>query len=555
MRLRLAASALVASLAFTACSGDKSAGAGGGTVIAGMGGDPSSLFPLLVVDETGDAATDLMFEKLAAIGPNLSVIDDAGFTPRLAKSWDWSRDSLAITFHLDPAARFHDGTPVTANDVRYTFRIARDTMLGSTTTPLIANIDSVSVSDSLTATFWYHQRSATQFFDAVYQLAPVPEHIYGKVPVAELRTSDVTRHPVGSGRFRFMRYEPNVRLELVADTANFRGRPRIDRVIFMIGQSPTSAAASVLAGQMDFYIAFPIDQANQLDSSKVARAVPYSQNGYGFLVFNSHARKSTTRPHPILSDLGVRRAFSMSLDRASMLTNVYKSTGQLTNGPFPAGVSLSDSTLAAPPYDTAAAGKLLDAAGWKRGADGVRVKNGQPLRLEILVPTSSNIRVRYAELIQEQANRVGFKVELQKMPFTQFSGRIQANDYDMSLMTVFTDPTVAGIQQYWSTAGIRAGSNAALYSNRLVDALLDSATHAPTGAKMRSYVSRAFKQIIDDAPAVWLYSNTSVAAVNRRIELAPLPRDGWWGNLADWSIPADKRIDRDRVGLRPAGTP
>ena len=72
---------------------------------------------------------------------------------------------------------------------------------------------------------------------------------------------------------------------------------------------------------------------------------------------------------------------------------------------------------------------------------------------------------------------------------------------------------------------------------------------------MWRYVSRAFKGIIDDAPAVWQYSLGTTAAVNRRIEVAPLPRDGWWGNLADWSIPADKRIDRDRIGLRPATTP
>jgi hypothetical protein len=72
---------------------------------------------------------------------------------------------------------------------------------------------------------------------------------------------------------------------------------------------------------------------------------------------------------------------------------------------------------------------------------------------------------------------------------------------------------------------------------------------------MQRYVSRAFKQIIDDAPAVWLYSSGSTGAVNRRIETAPLPRNGWWNRLAEWSIPADKRIDRDRIGLRPAGTP
>ena len=174
MRFRLVASA-GAALLLAACAGDKTSGDGGGTLLAGMPSDPSSLFPLLVGDETGKAVTDVLFDKLAQIDDKLTTFGDAGFTPRLAKSWDWSKDSLSITFHLDPAARFHDGTPVTASDVRYTFRIAKDTALGSTFTPLIENIDSVTVVDSLTPVVWFHRRSPTQFYDVAYQLAPVPE--------------------------------------------------------------------------------------------------------------------------------------------------------------------------------------------------------------------------------------------------------------------------------------------------------------------------------------------------------------------------------------------
>ena len=555
MRLRLTASALVLGLAISACSGETTAGDGGGTVIAGMGTDPSSLFPFLAQDETGFAVNDLVFEKLAAIGPSLSSIGDKEFSPRLAKSWDWSRDSLSITFHLDPAARFHDGTPVTANDVRYAFRIVKDTALGSSYTQLITNLDSVTVVDSLTATVWYRRRTATQFFDAVYNLIPVPEHVYGKVPVAELKISDVTRNPVGTGRFRFARYEPGGRVELIADTANFRGRPKLDRVIFMLAQAPTAASQSVLAGQMDFYVSFPIDQVDQLDSSKVARPIDYQQNGYAFAVFNAFARQSTTRPHPILSDVNVRRAASMALDRPAMLTNVFKTTGRLAYGPFPTGVPLSDSTIGAPPYDTTAASRLLDDAGWRRGPDGVRMKNGRPLAIEILAPATSHIRVRYAELMQEQLNRVGFRAELAKASGPDFGARVGSRDYDITLLNVFTDPSVSGIQQFWSSSGAAAGSNFALYRNRTVDAALDSASWAPTEEAMRGHVSRAFRQIIADAPAIWLYSSGTTAAVNRRIETAPLPRNGWWNSLAEWSIPADKRIDRDRIGLRPAATP
>ena len=554
MTKKILAGLLVCAVA--ACSDKSTGGDGGGTaIISFSAGDPGSLFPLLVTDEVSDAMTDLLFEKLAAIGPDLSSTGDKGFTPRLAKSWDWSKDSLQITFHIDPAARFHDGTPVTAKDVQYTFRIAKDTALGSTFTPLIANIDSVSVSDSVTATFWYHRRSTFQFFDAVYQIAPVPEHVYGKVAVADLKTSEITRTPIGSGRFRFVKWEPNVSLELMADTANFLGRAKLDRVIFMLGQAPTAAAQAVLTGESDFYIAFPIDQVDRLDSNATARAVPYSQNGYGFLAFNMFARKSTSKPHPILGDVNVRRALSMSLDREAMLKNVFKNTGRIAYGPFPTGVDLSDTTLSPPPYDTAAAGKLLDAAGWKRGPNGIRMKGGRPLTLEILTPTSSSIRMRYSDLLQGQLNKVGFNIEIARVSPQDMGARAGARDYDMMVQALFTDPSVAGIQQFWGASGIQAGSNFELYKNAAVDAALDSAAVAVTPGDMHRLVSRAFKQIIDDAPAVWLYSGGSIGAAHKRLEIPFLPRDGWWGAIPDWSIPADKRIDRDRIGLRPAATP
>jgi peptide/nickel transport system substrate-binding protein len=240
------------------------------------------------------------------------------------------------------------------------------------------------------------------------------------------------------------------------------------------------------------------------------------------------------------------------VDRKAMLANVFKTSGRLAYGPFPTGVELADTTLQAPPYDTTAAGKLLDEAGWKRGPDGVRVKNGKPLTLEILTPTTSAIRMRYGELLQEQLNRAGFRIEIGRVPAPEVGPRMGSRDYDMMIQALFTDPSVAGIQQWWSTASIPQGSNFMLYSNRVVDAALDSAGVAATPAEMHRLVARAFKQIIDDAPAVWLYSAGTTSAAHKRLEIPSLPRDGWWGDIPDWSIPKDKFIDRDRIGLRPA---
>jgi peptide/nickel transport system substrate-binding protein len=133
------------------------------------------------------------------------------------------------------------------------------------------------------------------------------------------------------------------------------------------------------------------------------------------------------------------------------------------------------------------------------------------------------------------------------------ASRIQSYDFDAAVLAYHPDPSPSGTKQYWSTAGIgAAGQNLLRYSNRTVDALLDSVSSSFDPAKMKTYASRAFQDIIDDAPAIWLYDFVVVTALNRRITTAPMRTDEWWANLGDWSIAPDKRIDRDRIGLTPS---
>jgi peptide/nickel transport system substrate-binding protein len=545
---------VAAAILVTTCTskeGSQSTNPTGGTIIIDAPADAIDLFPPYVGDQVGRLVQDLVFERLAEIGPNLLTVGDKSFTPLLAKSWTWAPDSLSIAFSLDPAARWHDGKPVTASDVRYSFKIFVDPKVGSPTAPLLTNIDSISVRDSLTPVVWFKKHTPEQFYDVAYQLVIMPEHVYGSIPLEQLHTSEVTRKPVGTGRFRFVRWDAGTRIELLADTANYRGRAKLDRVI-ITPLNPQAAAAQLMSGQADVMQSFPIDQVSKLDSSKVARPVTLAQLQYAFMGMNLFDPKTSKNAHPIFSDSRVRRALSMSVDRVGMLRNVFGDKGLLSHGPFPMSAPFGDSTLRLPPFDTLAAKALLDSAGWRVGAGGVRVKNGRPLRFSLLVPTPSSPRVSYSVLLQEQFRRIGAQVDLDQVDGKTFIERQHAYAFDAILGGFSTDPSPSGSKQNWSTAGIgRAGQNSLRYSNRTVDALLDSATSAFDPARMKASASRAYQKIVDDAPAIWLYDVILVAALNRRIMTAPMRSDEWWANLADWSIPPDKRIDRDQIGLTP----
>ena len=121
-----------------------------------------------------------------------------------------------------------------AADVKFTFELYVDPATGSPTAPLLANIDSVSTPDSLTAVFWYKRRTPQQFFDAAYQMWIVPMHLLRATPHNRMVATPFGRRPVGSGRFRFEKWEPRQRLELVADEDNYRGRANLDRVVWTV---------------------------------------------------------------------------------------------------------------------------------------------------------------------------------------------------------------------------------------------------------------------------------------------------------------------------------
>ncbi len=543
----------LAGLSLAACSSKDRTSAGGNTggtmVMVGIG-DPTDLFPPLVNEQNARIVQDNVFDRLAEIGPDMNTVGDRGFTPRLAKSWSWAPDSLSIAFALDPRARWHDGQPVTAGDVRYTFNVIHDPKLASPIAPVLANVDSISVRDSLTAVVWFKKHTPEQFYDVAYNLVPIPEHVYGSVPVDQMRTSEKTRTLVGSGRFRMVKWEPKVRLELEADTANYRGRASLDRVIITPVSDPAAGVTQILAGQADFMEAFPIDQVARLDSSKVARPLPFPQTAYTMLGMNVHARKNLKAPHPILGDIRVRRAITMAVDRRAMLQNVFGDLGQLSYGPFPKALGAADTTVKLPAYDTTAAKALLDSAGWTPGPDGIRTKNGQKLQFLLETPATSLFRRRYAVLIQEALRKLGIQVDIDVPDAPTFQAKTNAGDYDLMLASYGMGPSASDLKQNWTTAAIGAGGlNGLGYSNPKVDALLDTATTAFDPAKAKSAASRAYQTIIDDVPAVFLYDVVQVESVNRRIETKPFRSDGWWVNLADWSIPADKRIDRDRIGL------
>jgi peptide/nickel transport system substrate-binding protein len=546
-------------IALLACAGRddapaaRGADAVGGTIVVASA-EPDALFPPVAGHVAAKAITDMMFDRLAEIGTELNTVGDRGFRPRLADRWTWAPDSLSIAFHIEPRARWHDGRPVRAEDVRFTFDAYTNPEAGSPHAENLRDIDSVTVRDSSTAVFWFKRRTPEQFFEAVYHMSIVPAHRFAGVKPKDYASSEAARTPVGSGRFRFVKWTPGSVVEVVADTANFRGRPKLDRVVWSMVSDASTAPTRLLTGAADFFERLNPEIVAKVPQHPDVRLASYAGADYGFMWFNL-LDGASKRPHPVLGDRAVRRALTGALDRRAMARNVWDSLAVPALGPFTRASSSADTTIAQIAFDRAAAGRTLDSLGWRDSdGDGVRDRGGRPLRFSILAPAQSAPRVKYATLIQAQLREVGVDAKVEQIDFNAMGARLAKGDFDAAIGLWHTDPSAGTVRQMWGSAAARAnsGPNYGSYTSAAFDAQVDSATAAFDPAVAKRHFSRAYATIVADAPAVWLYEPRPVAGVHRRVRVVGMRADAWWADMADWSIPAGERIDRDRIGLRTA---
>jgi peptide/nickel transport system substrate-binding protein len=537
-------------LCAVACSENATkSGETGGTLVISTTADPGTLFPPLLYMTQGKQIAEQLYDYLADVGPEMNTRGDKGFRSQLADSWKWSADSLSIAFHINPRARWHDGERVGARDVQFTFALNKNPALGGSSISELANIDSVSARDSLTPVFWFHERLPTQFLDAAAQLLILPAHQLESVPVTQLREASLP--PIGTGRFRLRRWNKGSSVEIVADSSNYRGRAKLDRVVWTIAPDFQTAVTKLFGGDADLFDALRPENVRELSRHRNLRPLIIPSTDYSFLQFNLRDPKNDSLPHPLFADRNLRRAITMCVDRQKLVANVLDTLGLVGIGPTVRAFPTTDPRIPQIPFDSAQAARTFDSLGWVRpGPDQIRQKDGRELAFNLLVPTSSLNRIRMAVLIQAQLRAVGVVANVRSMDMRALSSRQQAHEFDAVLGSFHSGASPDGTRQVWTTAGVgKDGANYGSYENRLFDSRLDSALRADA-AHAREQFTRAYAIINQDAPAIWLYEPKTAIGLNRRIRTGWMRADAWWSDLGNWYIPAADRIPRDWLASR-----
>jgi peptide/nickel transport system substrate-binding protein len=512
------------------CSGDHC-----GALVIAAPGEPDILLPPITRLATARDVTDQLFLKLADVGMSANTIGDDDFVPQLAARWDWT-DSVTLTFHLDPRAKWHDGVLVTAGDVAFTFDIYSDSTVGSPSRSALREIITVTARDSLTAVFRFRRPYAEMFYDAVYHMRVLPAHLLRAVPRTAWQTAPFGREPIGDGPYRFVRWKAGESLELAADSTFFLGRPHLRRLIWRFTPNLEVAVTQLIAGQADaIEVLGPPDNVRRVHDVAGLAAYPYRGNAYGFLAFNLRANGDTSAPHPVFGNRDVRRAIVMALDRESMLHNVWGDLAAVPPGPMPRLWPLWDRNLAgALAHDSVQAARLL--------------AQRSPRAFHLLVPTTSGLRRQYARLIQAQLQAFGWDVRIDEVEFSVVQERAGTGRFDAVLGASASGPSpIDATLQNWTRRGF-GGANAGRYDNPQLDRLLEGAAHARSRAAATRLLGSAMALWSSDAPAAPLYAPDNVAAVNRRVSEVTIRPDSWLALVRMWRIPASQLTDRDRVG-------
>ncbi|MDQ3557437.1 MAG: ABC transporter substrate-binding protein [Gemmatimonadota bacterium] len=534
--------ALLLALVLAACGGGDGGAGGaradagpavpGGTAIFGILGDFQAFNTITNTYSAGDEVMKFMlFTPLIQFDQNLNPV------PYLAERWELTDNN--VTFHLRDDVRWHDGQPLTAEDVKFTFDLAKNpeaaSLLGSA---YLNMVQSATVIDPHTIRFDFVAPHA-QAMDGFWW-APMPRHLLQNVAPAELAQAPFSRNPTGSGPFRFVRWDAGQSLTLEANdefTPALGGRPNLDRVVFRIIPEATTMVTELLSGTTDAigYTLLP-DQAQQVQSSNQAELHHYPHREFFYIGWNPQ--------RPQFADPAVRRALTMGINRAQIIEALMGGFGQPAEGMIPPWSPLY-TEIQPLPYDPAAARQLLAQAGWQdRNGDGI-VENaqGQPFRFTLITNQSNQLRVDIATVVQQQLRAIGVDAQLRTLEFQSMLQQHRGRDYDAILSgwildTFRVDPTPLFSCEQARTPN---SANRTGYCNPRADQLIQQGMRT-TDAGQAQQVWAEFSRVLQqDQPLTFLFWSEDLAGVGPRLQGVEMDVRSKLVNVSEWWIPENRR--------------
>ena len=488
----------------------------GGEISEGIVGSPRFVNPLLAVSEADKDLVALLYSGLLRVGELGELIPD------LAESYSVSPDGLTYTFTLRPNLRWHDGAPITADDIVFTIKKITDPLVKSSRR---ASWEGVLVQkiDELTVEFILKQPYSP--FPENTTLGIIPKHIWDTLSAEEFGVSTFNISPIGSGPYRvdgISRNETGV--PEYYDLKSFEhfalGEPFINRIRLRFYPNETALENAFRNGAFELVGGLSPDSA-LMGNNRANQIIEFPLTRVFGIFFNqNHAR--------IFTSLAVRRALRDALDTAGIVEKVLHGYGSPIGGPIPPGAlgyipiieATAPATASTSPLELAALSLVED--GWKRdSSDNVftktEKKNEDKLSFHLATADVPELKA-VAEIAQETWGRLGATVEIRVFETGDLHQNvIRQRDYDALLFGEITGRDPDPFAFWHSSQRLDPGLNVALYANVTADKLLESARKTEDRAERVSMYKEFQETVEKDIPAIFLYAPNFLYIVPERV--------------------------------------
>ncbi len=425
-----------------------------------------------------------------------------------------------IEFRLRPGLTFHDGHPLTAEDVRFTWQAVMDPRNLSPRASDFEPVKEVRLPDPLTAVVVYKRLHAPAL--ASWTLGILPRHrlddnalqaealASGKDPASfGIRHSRFNRQPVGGGPFVFREWKSDRHIRLERFAEYFEGPPEYRRFSFRVIPDLLTQEMEFYAGTIDAYAVQP-HQAARLAGDP--RFQHFSGTSFAYTYIGYNLRR------PPFDDPRVRRALGLAVPVEQILEAVLYGQGERTSGPFPRQTPFYDPQVEPLPHDPEAAGRLLEEAGWRPGPDGLLEKDGRRLRFTLITNSGNDIRKSILTIVQDAWKRLGIEVRTDLVEWSVFiRERIHRLDFDAVVLgwSMGVEPDLYPIWHSSQTGPHQL--NFVGYRHPEADALITRIRQEYDPDRQVALCRKLHARIAADQPVTFLYAGKWTAVLDRRI--------------------------------------
>jgi peptide/nickel transport system substrate-binding protein len=485
-----------------------------GRVIVGLGQEPTVFNPLMVHIEVDDGVHFSVFDALFRVDPQGVIQPNLAVEVPNQKNGGISEDGLKWRIRLRDDARWHDGKPFSAEDVKFTLELITNPNFRSWRTAGHALVRDITVI-SPTEISWRMEEAFAPYLSFLTETFIVPKHILEKE--ANPNTAAFNQAPVGTGPFKWGQRVAGDHLELVANADYFGEGPHIERLVFKYIPDLTVLYTQFKSGDVDL-VGQPYITADHYGEAKslpnrVVTLIPKTS----FESFYLNLER------PQFKEPAVREALYAAIDKESIIQGLYYGVPTPTETFMPRQSFYFNANLPVHEFNLKRAGQILDKAGWAPGADGIRTKNGVRLSFANSTTSGDPLREQVQQFLQQTFAQLGIEMKISNLPAAVMWGEFwMQSQFDSVIVgssyLIGADPDVTN-RLHSRSIGAKGGrgSNNAQYANPEVDALLDKGARTFDSESRRAIYLRIQELVRRDLPFLPLYQVNAVQGTKKGI--------------------------------------